>query len=151
MIGLLRALRRMISGGTTNEPEGTLTLRLYVDTRQGLCSRLIGIISIDLIQRSWRYRQVGQDISNSDTCWEKVDAASFLSTILTDGMSCISSRPGFLTVWRHSLRDLTHQQISFLKSAIRILGYVLLPVSLWLGAVVLVISEGVGIVEEIGH
>lgn len=47
--------------------------------------------------------------------------------------------------------SLTHQQISFLKSAIRISGYCLLPISMILAATVLVVSEIVGIVEEIGH
>ena len=47
--------------------------------------------------------------------------------------------------------NLTHQQISFVKSGLRILGYILLfPVSV-LAALVLIVSEIVGIVEEIGH
>jgi hypothetical protein len=46
---------------------------------------------------------------------------------------------------------MTHQQISFLKSAIRIVGYVAIPLDLLTAAVVLVVSEVVGIIEEIGH
>jgi hypothetical protein len=50
---------------------------------------------------------------------------------------------------------MTHQTISFIKSGVRILGYVLLiPFSfgfLTIPAVVLVISELIGVVEEIGH
>lgn len=47
--------------------------------------------------------------------------------------------------------NLDHQQISFLKSGIRILGYTLIfPVSA-LAALVLIASEVVGIWEEIGH
>jgi hypothetical protein len=42
-----------------------------------------------------------------------------------------------------------HQQISFIKSGIRILGYFLLPVNLLLGAGVLILSEIVGIYEEL--
>ena len=42
-----------------------------------------------------------------------------------------------------------HQQISFIKSGIRILGYFLLPFSLLLGAGVLILSEIVGIYEEL--
>lgn len=47
-----------------------------------------------------------------------------------------------------------HQTISFIKSAIRILGYACLAWSspvLALAAVFLVTSELVGIVEEFGH
>jgi hypothetical protein len=42
-----------------------------------------------------------------------------------------------------------HQIISFIKSGIRILGYFLLPFSLLLGAGVLILSEIVGIYEEL--
>lgn len=42
-----------------------------------------------------------------------------------------------------------HQVVSFVKSGIRILGYVLIPFNLILAAIVLVISEGVGIYEEL--
>jgi hypothetical protein len=46
-----------------------------------------------------------------------------------------------------------HQTISFVKSAVRILGYVLLisPHSIWWAVGALVLSEVAGIVEEIGH
>jgi hypothetical protein len=42
-----------------------------------------------------------------------------------------------------------HQIISFIKSGIRILGYFLLPFNLLLGAGVLILSEIVGIYEEL--
>ena len=42
-----------------------------------------------------------------------------------------------------------HQIISFIKSGIRILGYVLLPFDIVAATVVLVISEVVGILEEL--
>jgi hypothetical protein len=42
-----------------------------------------------------------------------------------------------------------HQIISFIKSGIRILGYFLLPFSLLLGAGVLILSEIIGIYEEL--
>lgn len=41
-----------------------------------------------------------------------------------------------------------HKQISFLKSGIRIAGYFILPFNLGVGAAVLVLSEVVGIIEE---
>lgn len=44
-----------------------------------------------------------------------------------------------------------HQTISFIKSFIRIVGYGLLLYSLPLAAVTLIVSEVVGIVEEVGH
>jgi hypothetical protein len=42
-----------------------------------------------------------------------------------------------------------HQLVSFIKSAIRIVGYVVIPFSLPIAAVILVLSEVVGIVEEL--
>lgn len=42
-----------------------------------------------------------------------------------------------------------HQSISFLKSGIRILGYITLPFNLALGAIILILSELIGIVEEL--
>ena len=41
-----------------------------------------------------------------------------------------------------------HKQISFFKSTIRIAGYCILPSSILIGAIVLVISEVIGIIEE---
>ena len=42
-----------------------------------------------------------------------------------------------------------HQIVSFIKSGIRILGYVLIPFNLFWAASVLVVSELVGIIEEL--
>ena len=42
-----------------------------------------------------------------------------------------------------------HQQISFVKSGIRILGYALIPFSLVWATIILVLSEVVGILEEL--
>jgi hypothetical protein len=42
-----------------------------------------------------------------------------------------------------------HQTISFIKSGIRILGYFLLPFNILIGAGVLILSEIVGIYEEL--
>jgi len=42
-----------------------------------------------------------------------------------------------------------HQIISFVKSGIRILGYILLPFDLMIAMGVLIVSEIVGIVEEL--
>lgn len=44
-----------------------------------------------------------------------------------------------------------HQTISFIKSGIRIVGYILIPINLVTAAGFLVVSEFVGIVEEFGH
>jgi hypothetical protein len=43
---------------------------------------------------------------------------------------------------------MTHKQWSYIKSVIRLIGYVLIPVSLLPAAVVLFVSEVVGIAEE---
>lgn len=42
-----------------------------------------------------------------------------------------------------------HQLISFIKSGIRIAGYILLPFSLEIAAGVLILSEIIGIIEEL--
>ena len=42
-----------------------------------------------------------------------------------------------------------HQIVSFIKSGIRILGYILIPFSLPWAAGILVLSEVVGIIEEL--
>lgn len=44
-----------------------------------------------------------------------------------------------------------HQTISFIKSAIRMIGYGMLPWSIFYAALILIASEVVGCVEEIGH
>jgi hypothetical protein len=46
---------------------------------------------------------------------------------------------------------LTHQQISFLKSVIRLGGYILLPLDIVVAAIVLFVSEVIGVWEEIGE
>ena len=42
-----------------------------------------------------------------------------------------------------------HQQVSFIKSGIRILGYACIPFSLFWATVFLILSEVVGIIEEL--
>ena len=42
-----------------------------------------------------------------------------------------------------------HQIVSFVKSGVRIIGYFLIPVSLIGAAILLVVSEVVGILEEL--
>ena len=42
-----------------------------------------------------------------------------------------------------------HQIVSFIKSGIRIIGYCLIPYNLLIAAIVLVISEVIGIIEEL--
>ena len=41
-----------------------------------------------------------------------------------------------------------HQIISFVKSGVRILGYIFIPIDLGAAVTLLVVSEAVGIVEE---
>ena len=41
-----------------------------------------------------------------------------------------------------------HQIISFVKSGIRILGYIFIPFDIGAAVVLLVVSEGIGIIEE---
>jgi hypothetical protein len=42
-----------------------------------------------------------------------------------------------------------HQQISFLKSGVRILGYTFLPFDLATSVILLILSEVIGIIEEL--
>lgn len=42
-----------------------------------------------------------------------------------------------------------HQVISFIKSAVRIAGYFILPFNLTIAAIVLILSEVIGIIEEL--
>jgi hypothetical protein len=42
-----------------------------------------------------------------------------------------------------------HQLVSFIKSAVRIVGYFIIPFSLPLAAGVLILSEAIGIIEEL--
>ena len=42
-----------------------------------------------------------------------------------------------------------HQIVSFIKSAIRILGYVAIPIDMALAAGILIVSEVIGIYEEL--
>ena len=42
-----------------------------------------------------------------------------------------------------------HRRISFIKSGIRIIGYVFIPFNLITATVLLVVSEAVGIIEEL--
>jgi hypothetical protein len=42
-----------------------------------------------------------------------------------------------------------HQVVSFIKSGIRILGYCFIPFSLVVSAILLILSEIVGIIEEL--
>ena len=42
-----------------------------------------------------------------------------------------------------------HQIISFVKSGIRIIGYIFIPFDMGAAVALLVVSEGIGIVEEL--
>ena len=42
-----------------------------------------------------------------------------------------------------------HQVISFVKSGIRIFGYIFIPFDLGAAVALLVVSEGIGIIEEL--
>ena len=42
-----------------------------------------------------------------------------------------------------------HKTVSFIKSGVRLLGYVFLPFNLYIAMVILLISEIIGIIEEL--
>ena len=57
---------------------------------------------------------------------------------------------GAIHIDGHKLPDpKEHQRISFIKSGIRIVGYILIPYDLIIATSVLVFSEIIGIVEEL--
>jgi hypothetical protein len=41
-----------------------------------------------------------------------------------------------------------HKKISFIKSAVRIIGYGFIPFNLFVATLILIISEAIGVVEE---
>ena len=65
----------------------------------------------------------------------------------------LGSRPSETTkikIMKQQLPDAKkHQQISFIKSGIRILGYISLCYSLDIAVGLLILSEGIGIIEEL--
>ena len=42
-----------------------------------------------------------------------------------------------------------HQIISFVKSGVRILGYLFIPFNIGVAVTLLIVSEGIGIIEEL--
>ena len=42
-----------------------------------------------------------------------------------------------------------HQQLSFIKSAIRLIGYIFLPFDLYIAMGILLTSEIIGVIEEL--
>ncbi len=59
-----------------------------------------------------------------------------------------------MQIYIHNMKNLEklpdpklHQIISFVKSSIRIVGYILIPINLIAATLVLVLSEVIGIVE----
>ena len=42
-----------------------------------------------------------------------------------------------------------HQKVSFIKSGIRILGYIFIPFNISVAVTLLIVSEAVGIIEEL--
>tara|TARA_Y100000592_G_scaffold57519_1_gene90060 strand:+ start:208 stop:420 length:213 start_codon:yes stop_codon:yes gene_type:complete len=57
--------------------------------------------------------------------------------------------PNFFKNYKYLPDPKKHQQISFIKSGIRLLGYVFLPFNLYIAAGILLISEIIGIIEEL--
>ena len=51
--------------------------------------------------------------------------------------------------FRHMPNQKWHKIISFIKSGVRILGYVLIPFNLVVATIVLIFSEVIGVIEEL--
>ena len=61
-----------------------------------------------------------------------------------------NQKKGFIEIDGQKIPDpKTHQTISFIKSAIRIIGYAFIPYSLETATILLIFSEFVGIIEEL--
>ena len=57
--------------------------------------------------------------------------------------------PDPFTKFKHHPDASKHQLISFIKSGIRIVGYALIPFNLVMSVIFLILSEVVGIIEEL--
>ena len=57
--------------------------------------------------------------------------------------------PNPLDKFQHHPDARKHQLISFVKSGIRILGYIFIPFNLGVAVTLLIVSEAVGIYEEL--
>ena len=60
-----------------------------------------------------------------------------------------SKLPNPLNKFQHHPDAKLHQEISFLKSGVRIVGYIFLFINIPAAAVLLIVSEIIGIVEEL--
>ena len=57
---------------------------------------------------------------------------------------------GFIEINGQKIPDpKLHQKISFIKSGVRMLGYIFLPIDLFTSAIILILSEVIGIYEEL--
>ena len=80
---------------------------------------------------------------------------NYPSTLKTDTVSDPSNLSyvgldDFLLGEKQSLPDARkHQIISFIKSGVRIIGYAIIPFSLVTATIVLILSEVIGIIEEL--
>ena len=57
--------------------------------------------------------------------------------------------PNPFVKYKHQPDASKHQLISFIKSGVRIVGYLWLPINIMVAAVILVVSEIIGIYEEL--
>ena len=60
-----------------------------------------------------------------------------------------SKTPNPFNKYQHHPDARKHQIVSFVKSTIRIVGYIYLPINLWVAALLLIMAEAVGIYEEL--
>jgi hypothetical protein len=75
----------------------------------------------------------------------------YYSTLQSGSASSLTHHTsGELTIKGHKIPDpKRHQIISFIKSGIRIGGYIAIPFNLELATIVLILSEMIGIAEEL--
>lgn len=87
MIGMLRALRRMIAGETTRRPGGTASQRLFKAMLPRMSTDSTVLIWMDAERPCFCCLQGNQDTLSSATSLEQVDPATFfLMRIQRDSM-----------------------------------------------------------------
>jgi len=68
-------------------------------------------------------------------------------------MDILKEKKDIMTQQQNELKDMPnqywHRIISFIKSGIRIIGYAFIPFNLVYATVILIISEMIGIIEEL--
>jgi hypothetical protein len=98
-------------------------------------------------------KQINDDLYYRDSRITNTDdpLQDYYSTLHSGSVNTLTPvEPGELKIKGHKIPDpKKHQIISFIKSAIRIGGYIAILFNLEIAALILIFSEVVGIIEEL--